>query len=54
MKFTKEDRLEMLNEMWEETNVEFTIQMANKNFDEALKLQNKLNLITQLQKFITN
>lgn len=48
MKYTKKQRLEMLEEMWKETNETFVTLMNNKEFEKASVEVETLDLISKL------
>ena len=52
MRYTKEQRLEMLKEMWTQANQSFCKAMAEKRLDDAMREQKIMELTSQLMSCI--
>lgn len=52
MKYSNEDRKDMLNEMWKEANDAFCKAMSESRSDDALFALNELKAIAEVLKYI--
>lgn len=52
MKYTQEQRTEMLNEMWQEENEKFFNAMKENRSEDSFKILQKLDAITNLLNYL--